>query len=558
MSDSITALPAEEAEAFFETAEEISAREGIYGEIKRELVRRGIPAEEIAFIHDFPTPARKAQAFADCNAGRIRVIIASTEKAGTGVNMQERLFALHHLDTPWRPSDIEQREGRILRQGNVCPEVHICQYITEGSFDGYMWQTLESKARFISQIMAGEVTARTADDIDDLVMTAAQIKAIASGNPRILEKVGLEVELTKLERLYSVWLAGRRRMSYELERLPREIEDAAESIRRHQEAVGRRDRAAQEEFAGAQEENRFRIDLRQSTSGPDLVEFSDRSLAGKHLRQLAFGLERAARATGRSEAELGSYRGFKIFGQVSGRPKDLLGLHFAEAELSLRLDESSPGYPFRVTESDAGVVQSMDAALRGLDSRLSDAVGRRERLSRRCALINQECGKGWEHATAYHEMRARLDQLNRDLMLSGEEVEPSPELARLGAEALLPAPEIKVRQLATRHEGVTPVAAAQSYESGRPGAENASAAAVAGAPGSLSFPVTSVSPDSAVTPEALTEAPAEFAGSGGERPTVESFFGLFGQASKTKRKSSGRRRHLPHSGGEAVQQLSLW
>lgn len=126
--------------------------------------------------------------------------------------MQQRLYALHHLDTPWRPSDVEQREGRILRQGNVHREVHLCQYITEGSFDGYMWQTLESKSRFISQIMAGEVTARTAEDVDQLVMTAAQIKAIASGNPLILEKVAAEVELTRLDRLYSVWRANRRRL----------------------------------------------------------------------------------------------------------------------------------------------------------------------------------------------------------------------------------------------------------------------------------------------------------------------------------------------------------
>nr|WP_281720788.1 helicase C-terminal domain-containing protein [Nitrosomonas nitrosa] len=132
-------LELEQDETTVETAEEASTREGIYGEIKRLLIARGIPANEIAFIHDFPTPARKAQAFAEVNAGRIRVMIASTEKAGTGVNMQERLYALHHLDTPWRPSDVEQREGRILRQGNIHKEVHLCQYITEGSFDGYMW-----------------------------------------------------------------------------------------------------------------------------------------------------------------------------------------------------------------------------------------------------------------------------------------------------------------------------------------------------------------------------------------------------------------------------------
>lgn len=230
-------LEMEYDETMPETADEISAREGIYGEIKRLLIARGIPADEIAFIHDFPTPARKTQAFAEVNAGRIRVMIASTEKAGTGVNMQERLYALHHLDTPWRPSDVEQREGRILRQGNIHKEIHLCQYITEGSFDGYMWQTLESKSRFISQIMAGEVTARTAEDVDQLVMTAAQIKAIASGNPLILEKVAAEVELTRLERLYSVWRGNRRRLQNQLELLPADLQHLARTIASHQQAI---------------------------------------------------------------------------------------------------------------------------------------------------------------------------------------------------------------------------------------------------------------------------------------------------------------------------------
>ena len=123
-------LIAEEGVRVIETETERLDRLGVYGEIKRELIKRGIPAEEIAFIHDFDTPAKKARAFADVNAGKIRVIIASTEKAGTGVNMQERLYALHHLDAPWRPADVEQREGRILRQGNRYSEVRIFNYVT--------------------------------------------------------------------------------------------------------------------------------------------------------------------------------------------------------------------------------------------------------------------------------------------------------------------------------------------------------------------------------------------------------------------------------------------
>jgi hypothetical protein len=187
-------------------------RDGIYGEIKRKLIKRGIPAHEIAFIHDFKTPAEKARAFADANAGKIRVMIASTEKAGAGTNMQERLAALHHLDGPWRPSDVEHREGRILRPMNRFAEVSIYNYVTEQCFDIYIWQTLESKARFIAQIMSGNVTARTAEDVDDMVITAAQVKAIATGNPQILEKVSVEVELSRLSRLYTVWRNSRREL----------------------------------------------------------------------------------------------------------------------------------------------------------------------------------------------------------------------------------------------------------------------------------------------------------------------------------------------------------
>jgi len=130
--------PPEAPEEAYETAAEILARDNIYGEIKRALVARGIPAEEIALIHDYPTPAKKAKVFAEVNAGKIRVLIGSTEKMGIGSNFQERLVGLHHLSPCFRPADIQQREGRILRQGNIFPEVHICAYVTENSFDAFM------------------------------------------------------------------------------------------------------------------------------------------------------------------------------------------------------------------------------------------------------------------------------------------------------------------------------------------------------------------------------------------------------------------------------------
>jgi len=428
-----------------ETAEEISVREGIYGKIKQALIAKGIPAAEIAFIHDFSTPAKKAQAFADCNAGRIRVMLASTEKAGTGVHMQQRLYALHHIYVPWRPSDVEQREGRILRQGNVHKEVHICQYVTEGSFDAYMWQTLESKARFISQIMAGEVTARTAEDVDQLVMTAAQIKAIASGNPQILEKVGLEVELTRLERLYSVWSANRRRMRRQLEMLPPDIEQVANTVASHERAIAARDRYATDQAAGD-----FQITLRKSHAADTVVTFTDRQRAGAHLRQLGFAIARESQQSYRHSVVVGSYRGFEIVVRVSGTPADLLSSLFSQTEMSLRLSapgQSDAAYSFNVGESDAGIIQSMDAQLRGLEARLEQARAAQRELQHRHEQINAELSKGWEHAAGYQEMKARLELVNASLSRAGCEIEPSPELSNLEAEALMPVPAVNVRQL---------------------------------------------------------------------------------------------------------------
>ncbi len=446
-----------------ETAEELSARTGIYGAIKRALIARGIPADEIAFIHDFPTPKKKAEAFTACNAGKIRILLASTEKAGTGVNMQERLYALHHLDTPWRPSDIEQREGRILRQGNHNLAIHICTYITEGSFDGYMWQTLESKARFISQIMAGEVTARTADDVDQLVMTAAQIKAIASGNPQILEKVALEVELTKLERLYSVWLSNRRRMQFEAERLPDDIVRALRFTEWQQRALKVRDEA--ETSKGKADE--FRITLRQKLEGDKQTEFTDRKRAGAQLQQLAFALARQAQRVGRLQVAVGAYQGFTICLQAQ-RPlaeRDLLN---KLPELWLRLDETGVGLECKLGDSDLGVIQSMDAQLRSLETRLAQAAQQQRRVEHRYEQVQQELNKGWEHATRYEELRAKLLVVNAALTAAGQEIEASPELAHLDEDALQPVLEkVSLHQLtglSVVENNVTPSVAAEFIE----------------------------------------------------------------------------------------------
>ena len=171
----------------------------VYDDIREKLVARGIPREQIAFIHEANTEARKKELFSKVRSGQVRVLMGSTFKMGAGMNVQDRLIALHDLDAPWRPGDLEQRSGRIIRQGNMNPEVHIYRYVTEATFDAYLWQTLENKQKFISQIMTSKSPVRSCDDIDETALSYAEIKALCAGDERIKEKMDLDVDVARLK-----------------------------------------------------------------------------------------------------------------------------------------------------------------------------------------------------------------------------------------------------------------------------------------------------------------------------------------------------------------------
>jgi hypothetical protein len=171
---------------------------GAYDEIVEKLVRRGIPREQIATIGDADSDAKKQALFEKVRGGTVRVLLGSTQKMGTGTNVQKRLVAMHHLDAPWKPAEVEQRDGRILRQGNENAEVSVYRYVTEGSFDAYMWQALETKARFIAQVMTGEAAVRQAEDVGGQELSYAEVKAIASGNPAVLTLAEADAELPRL------------------------------------------------------------------------------------------------------------------------------------------------------------------------------------------------------------------------------------------------------------------------------------------------------------------------------------------------------------------------
>jgi len=198
----------------------------VYDDIKQKLINKGINENEIAFIHDADTDEKKSSLFEDMNNGVVRILMGSTAKMGAGTNVQRKLIALHHLDCPWRPSDIEQREGRILRQGNENEEVQIFRYVTEGSFDGYSYQLVETKANFIDQIMTSNVGTRTIEDVDDSALSYAEVKAIATGNPLILEKFKVENELKQLSMLKARYNSSKNEMTNDITvRFPTELKE---------------------------------------------------------------------------------------------------------------------------------------------------------------------------------------------------------------------------------------------------------------------------------------------------------------------------------------------
>ena len=184
--------------AFIETGELPADRFNVYDDIREKLVSMGIPREQIAFIHEAKTDVQKKELFSKVRSGDVRILLGSTAKMGAGTNCQDRLSALHDLDAPWRPGDLEQRAGRIIRQGNMNPDVHIYRYVTERSFDAYLWQTIETKQKFISQIMSSKSPVRACDDVDETALSYAEIKALCAGDPRIKEKMNLDVEVAKL------------------------------------------------------------------------------------------------------------------------------------------------------------------------------------------------------------------------------------------------------------------------------------------------------------------------------------------------------------------------
>ena len=382
------------------------ARFNVYDELRARLIETGIPEAEIAFIHDAESDAEKKILFDAVNAGRIRILIGSTEKMGAGTNVQRRLAALHHLDAPWRPRDIEQREGRILRQGNLNEEVRIFRYVTEGSFDAYMWQTLETKARFIQQVMNGQTSVRCAEDLDGGALTYAEIKAIASGNPAVMEKVKVDTEIRKLDQLRASHRNQQYSIRQQLNSLPSEIRERHERIERLSADIATRDANSTEEFS---------------------MTVGNRVYAGKGAREEAAAALGGVVLSWRDDQSLqvrGTFHGFEILSRGRGGSLMISSDDERLPELFVR---GAVMYKAQLNaENPLGTMQSIEYALRGLDKALADERERTARAEKMLADFEAQAGKPFEQEARLKELLGRQAELNTALDLDKGERQVAP------------------------------------------------------------------------------------------------------------------------------------
>jgi hypothetical protein len=370
-------------------------RFNVYGEIRDRLIAKGVPEKEIAYIHDAETDSQKKTLFDSVNAGRIRILLGSTEKMGAGTNVQKRLKALHHLDAPWRPRDIEQREGRILRQGNDHSSVHIYRYVTEGSFDAYMWQTLETKARFIQQVMNGSVTVRQAEDLEGGALTYAEIKAIASGNPAVMEKVKVDTEIRKLDQLRASHINQQHNIRWQVRNLPDHIRHNTEMLTKINADIATRDTNTAEEFT---------------------MTVGKRTFSGKGAREEAAKALNDVVLSWKNDESTQVRARFKGFDIVSkGHP---LGRDY-EPDLYVK---GALTYRAQLNADNAlGTMQSIEQLLRHLERR---AEQEREDIARQEKALSEyqaQLGKAFEHEARLKELLLKQAELNALLDLDKNE-----------------------------------------------------------------------------------------------------------------------------------------
>lgn len=366
----------------------------VYDDLKTKLIDRGIPEEEIAFIHDANTDARKQELFNKVRRGQVRVLIGSTQKMGAGTNCQDRLIALHDLDCPWRPSDLIQRSGRIIRQGNKNSEVDIYRYVTEGTFDAYLYQLVENKQRFISQIMTSKTPVRFAEDIDETALSYAEIKALAAGNPDIIEKTELDTQVAKLKLLKQNYLSEKYELEdkvikyypNEIKRLENRIEDMKEDIE-----VFNNNNTPDNSFE------------KMNIKGTD---FTERKEAGEKIIEICKSM------TNPEPLEIGEYKGFKI----------ILSFDTMDRKFYASM-KNNLSYKTELGSDPSGNITRIDNVLNGIETRLSSVENNLEDTKKNYESAKKEIEKPFPQEEELKTKSKRLDELNIKLNLNNKDKE---------------------------------------------------------------------------------------------------------------------------------------
>ena len=358
----------------------------VYDDIREKLVARGIPREQIAFIHEANTETRKKELFAKVRSGQVRVLMGSTFKMGAGMNVQDRLVALHDLDCPWRPGDLEQRSGRIIRQGNRNKEVHIYRYVTESTFDAYLWQTVENKQKFISQIMTSKSPVRSCEDVDETALSYAEIKALCAGDERIKEKMDLDVDVARLKLMKASHQSQQFRLEDNL------LRHFPEQIRQN------------ESFAEG-----FTADMQTLAGHPHPVDgFAGMEVKGDLLTDKdnagAAILEAFKDAKGMEPVPIGSYRGFSMSLTVEDFGRDFV--------LTLK---GKMNHRVTLGKDARGNLTRIDNALNAMPDRLQNVRNTLDALTAQMETAKAELGKPFLQEDELRTKSARLAELNAEL-----------------------------------------------------------------------------------------------------------------------------------------------
>ena len=365
----------------------------VYDDLKRKLMEKGVPEKEIAFIHDANTEAKKTELFGKVKSGQVRFLIGSTAKMGAGTNVQDRLIALHHLDIGWKPSDLEQREGRIIRQGNHNKKVHIFRYVTESTFDSYMWQLIENKQKFISQIMTSKAPVRSCEDVDEAALSYAEVKALATGNPAVKEKMALDVDVAKLKLLKANHMNNQYRLEDDIARnFPQQIAKLMEIIDSYKADIAH--------FS----EHKI-TDPEQFSMEISGKVFTEKKEAGMALLAVCKDIKSVDAAM-----DIGSYQGFNMRIQFDSWSKEFILSVKHESVAKVRLGADALGNITRINN-----------LLESYPEKLAEAEQRLKTVQEQLANAKEEVGKPFPKEEELNQKLERLSELNALLNMDERE-----------------------------------------------------------------------------------------------------------------------------------------